>query len=139
MGGSAIGGESLFEFFDFGAKNKTAVRKYPIENISNFRLQGPVLRRQVYELDFHAASIFRNRRAGFPATMTLSGTSLVTPHKIVTLVPIDAPFFTCVLTTLQSASVCKLPSAFAELGYLSLINDTLWPTKTLSSISTPSQ
>ena len=53
--------------------------------------------------------------------------------------PIIAPFFTRVATTFQSASVCIEPSGFTALGTLSLMNDTLWPMNTPSSITTPSQ
>jgi len=59
-------------------------------------------------------------RAGLPATMVLAGTSFVTtapaptnafspmviPARIVALLPIEAPFFTWVPITFQSASVC---------------------------------
>src|SRR5512143_277291 len=91
--------------------------------------------------------------AGTPTTTVLSGTSfvttlpaptiafspMVTPHRIVVLVPMEAPFFTRVGTTFQSPSVCRRPSPAVERGYLSLINDTLCPTNTSSSIVTPSQ
>ncbi len=91
--------------------------------------------------------------AGTPATTVLAGTSLVTtlpaptiafspivtPHKMTLPVPMDAPRLTSVGTTAQSASVCSLPSPEVDLGYLSLMNETLWPTKTSSSIVTPSQ
>ena len=68
--------------------------------------------------------------AGTPATTVFGETSLVTtdpapirafspiviPHKMVALDPIEAPFFTMVLITFQSASVCGLPSALVALG-----------------------
>ena len=64
-------------------------------------------------------------RAGTPATIAKSGTSLlttapaptsapspiVTPQMMVALEPIDAARFTRVASTFQSASVCRLPSA----------------------------
>lgn len=92
-------------------------------------------------------------RAGTPATTAFAGTSfvttlpapttafspMVTPHKIVEPVPMLAPFFTTVGMTLQSASVCSCPFSLVARGYLSLINETLWPIKTWSSIVTPSQ
>lgn len=53
-------------------------------------------------------------------------------------VPIEAPFFIIVGITCQSFSVCSFPFEIA-LGYLSLMNLTPWPMKTLSSIVTPSQ
>src|SRR5271157_1413362 len=102
---------------------------------------------------FNSQPTLRNTRAGFPATTVLSGTSfvttlpaptmafspMVTPQRIVELVPIEAPFLTTVGTTFQSASDCSDPSALADLGYLSLMNETLCPMNTLSSIFTPSQ
>ena len=42
-------------------------------------------------------------------------------------------------TTAQSASDCGEPSALVARGYLSFVNITPWPIKTLSSIVTPSQ
>jgi len=62
---------------------------------------------------------------------TIAFSPMVTPHKIVELVPMEAPFLTNVGTTCQSASVCKPPFGTVERGYLSLINETLWPIKTL--------
>ena len=53
--------------------------------------------------------------------------------------PITAPFPTRVGTTFQSASVCIEPSGLVARGLLSLMNETLCPMKTPSSISTPSQ
>ena len=78
-------------------------------------------------------------RAGTPATIEFGGTSfvttlpaptiafspIVTPQRIVELVPMDAPLFTSVGTTAQSAPVCSELSGFVECGYLSLINETL--------------
>src|SRR5205085_3029129 len=98
------------------------------------------------------SSVLRINLAGTPATIALSGTSrvttlpaptiafspMVTPHRTVALVPIDAPRLTTVLTTPQSVSFCGLPPVVAR-GYLSLMNDTLCPTNTSSSTVTPSQ
>jgi hypothetical protein len=63
---------------------------------------------------------------------------IVTPHMMVALVPIDAPRFTSVGTHCQSASVWRRPAVVA-LGWRSLMNETLWPMKTSSSMVTPSQ
>jgi hypothetical protein len=52
--------------------------------------------------------------------------------------PIEAPFFTTVFSSFQSASVWSRPSTVAR-GYVSLMNTTPWPMKTLSSMLTPSQ
>ena len=54
------------------------------------------------------------------------------------LVPRDAPRLTRVGFSSQSASLCSTPPVVA-LGYMSFMNDTLWPTKTSSSMVTPSQ
>src|SRR6476619_4937296 len=92
-------------------------------------------------------------RAGLPATTARGGTSLmttlpaptiasspiVTRDRIVALEPIDAPRFTTVGSTFQSASVCSSPAAVVARGYESLMNMTPWPTNTLSSMVTPSQ
>jgi hypothetical protein len=64
---------------------------------------------------------------------------MVTPHKIVAFDPMDAPRQTRVGSTFQSAGPCGLPSAVVALGERSLINITPCPTKTSSSIVTPSQ
>src|SRR6266436_1865442 len=91
--------------------------------------------------------------AGFPATMAFGGTSLVTRlpaptiafSPIVTLQrmvdpePIDAPLQILVFSTFQSASVWSPPSGTVARGYTSLMNVTLCPMNTLSSMSTPSQ
>jgi len=69
-------------------------------------------------------------------TMALRPT--VTPHITVTLEPSEAPSSITVSSRCQSASVCGLPSGLVARGSLSLIKVTLWPTKTLSWICTPS-
>src|ERR1700728_1607364 len=75
-------------------------------------------------------SIERRNFAGFPATMLLAGTSLVTTlpaptvafsptvifERIVAPEPIDAPFLMTVRSTFQSASVCRFPSAAVARG-----------------------
>ncbi len=70
---------------------------------------------------------------------TIAFSPIVTPQRMVELVPIEAPLFTSVGTTFQSASVCIPPPGVVERGYLSLMNETLCPTNTSSSIVTPSQ
>src|SRR3989304_2064233 len=73
--------------------------------------------------------------AGFPATIVSGGTSFVTVlpaptiefSPMVTLLkmgapdPMAAPFLTIVLSTFQSASVCLVPSTFADLGSVSFL------------------
>src|SRR5262249_27378134 len=92
-------------------------------------------------------------RAGLPATIVPGGTSrvttapaptmasspIVTLAKIVTPVPIEAPFLTSVFSTCQSCSVWRAPPAAVARGYMSLTNMTPCPMNTLSSIVTPSQ
>ena len=77
-------------------------------------------------------------RAGFPATIVLAGTSLVTtdpapinafspmvmPQSMVALLPIDAPFLIKVSIMVQSASVWGEPSGFVALGKRSFVNIT---------------
>src|SRR5215475_8931436 len=119
-------------------------------------------RNQIKKGDFRCAGHFsyfvsevryRKTLAGFPATMAFAGTSLVTTLPAPTMAfspmatllrmvepePIDEPLRTMVFSTFQSASVCSSPEAAVARGYESLMKVTLWPIKTLSSISTPSQ
>src|SRR3990172_5718895 len=98
-------------------------------------------------------SIYLKTLAGFPATIALGGTFFVTTlpapiiafSPIVTLLnivapdPTDAPFFTTMGSTFQSDSVCNSPDDVVARGNVSLINVTLCPMKTLSSMVTPSQ
>jgi hypothetical protein len=60
-------------------------------------------------------------------------------ERIVEPEPIEAHFFTRVGSITQSCSVCGCPLALVARGKESLINVTPWPTKTSSSIVTPSQ
>jgi hypothetical protein len=84
--------------------------------------------------------------------MVLAGTSFVTtlpaptmafsptvrpPHRAA-LKPMEAPHCTTVGSHPQSASLCNVPSAMVARGNLSLMNVTLCPIKTLSSMVTPS-
>ncbi|CDM04029.1 hypothetical protein BN890_16030 [Bacteroides xylanisolvens SD CC 1b] len=61
----------------------------------------------------------------------------VTPHKIVALAPIEAPYLTTVSLTSQSSDDFNVPSGFMERGYLSFVKDADGPTKTPSSNVTP--
>src|ERR1051325_497621 len=106
--------------------------------------------RHVY---FFSSLTYLKSFAGLPATIAFAGTSFVTTlpaptiafspivtlQRIVAPDPIDAPLHTLVFSTFQSASVCNPPPATVARGYTSLMNVTLWPTNTSSSISTPSQ
>ena len=83
-------------------------------------------------------STFRINLAGFPAQIsppgiflvtilpapTIAWFPIVTPHKMVTLEPMEAPFSTIVGKTSQSFSVCSSPPGLIALGYLSFINVT---------------
>src|SRR5438128_11350954 len=78
----------------------------------------------------------RSRRAGYPATITLAGTSRVTTlpapirafspivrlARMVAPEPIDAPFLTRVGSTVQSFSVCSSPLGEVARGCESLMN-----------------
>src|SRR6185295_3107696 len=64
---------------------------------------------------------------------------MVTPATMVALMPMDAPASTRVGTSTQSASVCSSPFGASARGNKSLVNITPWPTKTPSSMVTPSQ
>jgi hypothetical protein len=64
---------------------------------------------------------------------------MVIPHKMVALLPMEAPFFTKVSTRVQSASVWGDPSGLVARGNKSFVNITPCPIKQLSSICTPSQ
>ena len=75
-------------------------------------------------------SIRRSTLAGFPATIVLAGTSFVTTlpaptiafspmttfARIVAPEPIEAPFFTTVVSTFQSLSVCRPPPVAVARG-----------------------
>src|SRR5271154_1088273 len=79
---------------------------------------------------FDGFSIERRTFAGLPATIVLAGTSRVTTlpaptiafspivklASIVAPEPIDAPRFTRVFSTCQSASVCNPPSGVVARG-----------------------
>src|SRR2546428_4905387 len=100
-----------------------------------------------------SSALDRNTRAAFPATIALPGTLRVTTlpapirafspivilARMVAPEPIDAPARTSVGSTFQSFSVCNAPLGVVARGYESLMNVTPWPTKTLSSMVTPSQ
>src|SRR5437016_3053713 len=77
---------------------------------------------------FSSGAIDRRIFAGFPATIIFGGTSrvttlpaptiafspIVTRERTVVPEPIEEPFFTRVVSTFQSASVCKCPSEVAR-------------------------
>src|SRR5262245_51857141 len=75
----------------------------------------------IADRSYYASSRDRTTRAGLPATIARGGTDrvttlpaptiasspMVTPQRIVALVPIEAPRLTTVDSTAQSCSVCK--------------------------------
>src|SRR5574337_1618159 len=86
-------------------------------------------------------SKYRTTLPGFPATTACAGTSFVTTApapisayspitrlaRIVAPDPIDAPFFTNVVSTFQSASVWREPAMVVARGKVSFTKVTLWP------------
>ena len=96
---------------------------------------------------------FRRILAGFPATTVDGGTFFVTtepaptiapsptviPQRMVAFEPIEAPFLINVGVHVQSSAPWSCPSEPVACGNKSLVNMTPWPTKTSSSMVTPSQ
>src|SRR5947209_4971477 len=92
-------------------------------------------------------------RAGTPATVSPGATSRVTtapaptsarapirtPPRMTAPEPMLAPRSTVVSSTSQSSPLCSSPVSFVARGALSLMNITPCPTKTSSSMRTPSQ
>jgi len=58
----------------------------------------------------------RNVAGDNAAAPTMAFSPMVTPHRMVALVPMDAPRFTCVGTTDQSAGDCGVPSGLVARG-----------------------
>src|SRR4029079_18990924 len=95
----------------------------------------------------------RRTRAGTPATTDPAATSRVTtapaptsarapmrmPPSTTAPEPIDAPRSTTGTSSDQSSSDWSAPDSDVARGVLSFTNITPWPTKTSSSIVTPSQ
>ena len=70
---------------------------------------------------------------------TSARSPISTPPSMVALLPMEAPRRTTVRSRVQSSSVWGEPSGRVARGRRSFMNMTPWPTKTSSSISTPSQ
>src|SRR4029079_569649 len=162
MFGVAEGAKSLLEVFHHRSADKSGRPQCLLEYFRELLLKLNVRSNEIKERNtgirnahFAASnfwSMYRSTLAGFPTTILLGGTSLVTTlpaptiafspivtfDKIVQPDPIDAPFLTYVLSTFQSASVWSWSPVVAR-GKESLMNATLCPMKTLSSMFTPSQ
>src|ERR1017187_2243536 len=111
---------------------RNPLRKMPTSSFSNSRWGATRSRKGTASdsMELSAGSMKRSTLAGFPATIALRGTSLVTTLPAPTIAfsltvvlgrilapePIDAPFFITVRSTFQSASVCSLPSAVVARG-----------------------
>src|SRR5262249_17683526 len=154
-------GEFFLKLLNHRSANESGVAERFLRYRQKFRFEFLVWCNQIQKryfcwighVYFFSSSTNLKNFAGLPATIAFAGTSLVTTlpaptiafspivtlHKIVAPEPIEAPLQTLVFSTFQSASVCSPPLAAVALGYTSLMKVTLWPTNTLSSISTPSQ
>src|SRR5260370_17667940 len=135
--------EFVLDLLHHGPANKSGGTECTLENIRQLLLQLDMRSSKIQEwyaifgAHFCApisivtlVSMNLLRRAGFPTTMAFAGTSLVTtlpaptiafspivtPERIVTPEPIDAPFLTIVHSTFQSFSLSNFPSPFAARG-----------------------
>src|SRR5262249_1658691 len=153
---TAICRKAFLESGHFRAEHKLRAIDHSRYGNVDFRLYFLALGLQVeerYHGPFPCDDYSPIGRAGTPATIAFGATSpvttapapivapspMVTPHKIVAFDPMDARRQTRVDSTFQSAGPCGLPSSVVALGNLSLMNITPCPTKTSSSIITPSQ
>src|SRR5512140_3692133 len=149
-------GELLFELRHERAARERGLVEHLLDRVRDLPADRLVLGFQVQVGNLHrffSSVIFRSTFAGFPATIIPGGTSFVTtlpaptidfsptvtPARIVTLEPTDAPFLMNVGMQTQSASVWSPPPSAVDRGYMSLMKVTLWPMNTSSSIVTPSQ
>src|ERR1700722_1559191 len=160
--GIAVFCEVAFKSFDHRPADKAGRCERRLEHANQFLLQLAMRSDEInkrnlciltHEFTFWLEVIERNTFAGFPTTIVFGGTSrvttlpaptiafspMVTLERIVAPDPIEAPFFTKVSSTFQSDSVCRFPSAAVARGNVSLTKVTPCPTKTSSSIVTPSQ
>src|SRR5258708_3423773 len=153
-------GELLFEFLHHRPADDPRIAERFLDHSKKLLLQFLMRRVQIQKRYFcrirhgYFFSSFANLKnfAGFPATIAFAGTSfattlpaptiafspIVTLHRMVAPEPIEAPLQTLVFSTFQSDSVCRPPPATVARGYTSLINVTLCPMNTPSSMSTPS-
>src|SRR5882724_12492284 len=130
--------ERPLEVFDHGPANEAGGAQGLLEYFGQFLLKFNMRSNQIKKrnagrsahLTSIVGSILRNILAGLPATIVLGGTSFVTTlpaptrafspmvilARMVLPEPIEAPFFTRVGSTFQSASVCRPPSSVVALG-----------------------
>src|SRR5438034_8484383 len=141
--------ELLFEAPHPFAENVLGGRRDLVEGSVDLLLDRVVLRYEVDERDYSCPLA----RAGTPATVSPGPTSRVTTAPAPTIArapirtspmtiepdPSQAPRSTTVRSSFQSCSVFMAPDSSVARGNLSLVNRVPWPTKTSSSISTPSQ
>src|SRR5215472_3064867 len=126
---------SLKFFYHWSANKPSSLERF-LYYCQKFGFEFLMLRYKIQEWNvtrvshFFSSSMKRSTLAGLPAAMALGGTSLVTTlpapimafSPIVTLLkivdpePMDAPFFTRVFSTRQSASVCNSPVGVVDRG-----------------------
>src|ERR1019366_6204724 len=131
-------GKLFFEILDHGATDEARGAQCLLENgrelLFELNMWGDKIKKRnagnAHLVTSVVCSIYRRNRAGLPATMALAGTPFVTtlpaPTKAFSPIvmfarmvqpePIEAPFFTRVLSTFQSDSVCRPPSAVVDRG-----------------------
>src|SRR5208282_4704869 len=134
----AEGGERLLEVHYHRSSDEAGTTKDLLEYAGELLLELNVRGNQIKKrnagnahlVTSEVCSIYRRNRAGLPATMALAGTSFVTTlpaptnafspmvmfARMVQPEPTEAPFFTRVLSTFQSDSVCRPPSAVVARG-----------------------
>src|ERR1017187_2137013 len=135
---STKGGKCFFEILDHRATDEACGTQCLLENGGELLFEFNMWRDKIKKrnagnahlLTSVVCSIYRRNRAGLPTTMALAGTFLVTTlpaptrafspmvmfARIVQPAPIEAPVFTTVLSTFQSDSVCRPPSALVARG-----------------------
>src|SRR5262249_3017019 len=128
----------FFELFHHRTADETRGAEGLLDHRQKLALKLLMGRHQIQKRNFRGIrhgyffSSLTNRKnlAGFPATIALAGTSLVTTlpaptiafspivmlQRMVEPEPIEAPLQTRVFSTFQSASVCKPPPAAVARG-----------------------
>jgi N utilization substance protein A len=146
-------GELAFETLDAPAEDVLGRGGDLVERCVDLGCNRVVLGDEVDERDYGRHYSYSLARAGTPATTSCGATSLVTtapaptrapepirtPPRTTAPEPSDAPRSTTVRSSDQSSSAFGSPDSVVARGNLSLTNRTPCPTKTSSSISTPSQ
>ena len=132
-------GELALETCDFGSADESGRLNRLPANIHQFSLEFAMQTNQIdkwnirvlcHPFTFAGVGTERKTFAGLPATIVFAGTSRVTTlpaptiafspivkfARIVAPEPIEAPRFTSVFSTCQSASVCSPPSGVVARG-----------------------